>query len=357
MRRKDKHIINGALIGFGATSAADVFMQWLEHKDQNKPFTWESYDGLRTIKRSAVGSLIGGGIGYTVYQYKLSEEAKIPFHSDSYLRKLLTEESLRADPYKYCIIKQARDKIRNLLWSQFQSALVGFPENVGSFLKGTAINSSFDLDIILPFKRSSYESLEKMYQDVYNTLRSKLSHFAKIKKQTKAIGLSFEYCGQIIHFDIVPGREINDYKLDHDLNLYVRPNRFWKRGSQFKTNVQSQKQITVNNPKAREVIKLLKKYKDTIGMNLPSTIIEQYAVAALNINNFGLNSSPTQNLLNAMDFISRKIIQSSLIDLANSNNNLLDKVDYFQRQHISSQLLRDIYRIETNPRYIREIFG
>jgi len=356
MRRKDKHIIKGAAIGFAATSVVDVIIQWIEHRNQNIPFTWESYDGKRTLKRSAIGGLIGGGLGYAVYNYKLSEEAKIPFHSDSYLRKLLTEDSLKSNPSAFNRVKKARDKIRNLLWQEFQNDLVVFPENTGSFFKGTALNSKFDLDIILPFKKSSYESLKRMYYHVYETLGLRLGQFTTIAKQSKAIGLSFNYYGQEIHFDIVPGREINDYKIDRDLNLYVRPDWFWQRGSQFKTNVRLQRRMTVNNPKAREVVKLLKKYKNTNSIKLPSTIIEQYTVTALSGKNYGINSSPTENLLNAMEFISNKITQNSLIDIANSNNNLHDKIDYHQRTHISSRLLRDVARIESNPRYIKELF-
>ena len=57
-----------------------------------------------------------------------------------------------------------------------------------------------------------------------------------------------------------------------------------------------------------------------------------------------------------MDYMSRKMEQKNLIDIANSNNNLHDKVDNAQRSFISTQLRRDIKRIEENPRYIKDIF-
>ena len=57
-----------------------------------------------------------------------------------------------------------------------------------------------------------------------------------------------------------------------------------------------------------------------------------------------------------MSHISKKITQSTLIDKANSNNNLHEKMDYYQRNNIAEQLNRDIERIEDNPRYIKEVF-
>ncbi len=357
MRRKDKYILVGTAVFFTATSIVDIILQWRENKQVNKPFNWENYDGWRTLKRSAIAGLVGGGVGYGVYRYKLSEEAKLPFHSDSYLKKLLAQENLKANPGAFRNIKRIKDKIRNILWNEFQHDLVAFPEDAGSFFKQTALKSKYDLDIILPFKKNSYASLMQMYYDVYEAIGSKLGHQATVSKQTKAIGLTLEYYGELVHFDIVPGREINDYMNDRDLNLYVRPNWVWQRGSQFKTNVGLQKKITVNSPKARETIKLLKKYKDANALNLPTIIIEQYTVDALSSKNYGVYSSPTENLLNSMDFISRKIVQNTLLDIANSNNNLHQKVDYYERKDIASLMCSDIEKIENNPAYIKEVFN
>ena len=55
MRRQDKYILNGALIVGGVTALIDILMQWLEHKDKEINFTWESYNGKRTVKKSLIG--------------------------------------------------------------------------------------------------------------------------------------------------------------------------------------------------------------------------------------------------------------------------------------------------------------
>ena len=344
MRRQDRHIVNGTLIVGGATALIDILLQRLEHKDNEIDFTWDSYNGMRTVKRSLIGAAVGGGLGYAYYCYKISEEAKLPFSSDEYVKKILTEEHLKANSAAFKSVVAHREKVKQWLVDKFGNKLVAVPEDTGSFYKRTAIASNYDLDIVLPFRKNSYNTLEEMYYDVYEVVGKAYGKNATVTKQTKAIGITFELEESQIHFDVVPGREINNYAVEKDLNLYVKPDWIWQRGSSFKTNVGVQKTMTVNKPEARTVIKLLKKYRDRNNLPLPTLMVEQCVVEALSNNNFGVYASPTENLLNSMDFISKKMEQKSLIDIANSNNNLHDKVSDMQRSYISTDLLLIFYK-------------
>lgn len=356
MRRQDRQILKGALIVGGATALIDILLQWMEHNDKGDDFTWDSYNSMRTFKRSLVGAVVGGGLGYACYRYQIGEEAKLPFNSDDYVKKVLTEEHLKANPTAFKNVVNVREKVKQWMVDKFGNKLVALPVDTGSFYKRTAIASNFDLDIILPFKRSSYNSLKEMYYDVYEVVGNAFGDRAMVTKQTKAIGLTFKNNGNPIHFDVVPGREIRNYAIEKDLNLYVKPDWIWQRGSSFKTNVGVQKSITVNKPEARTVIKLLKTYRDRNRLPLPSLMVEQCVVEALSKNNYGVYASPTENLLNCMDFISKKMDQKSLFDIANSNHNLHDKITEMHKSYISNQLRKDIHHIEENPRYMREIF-
>lgn len=356
MRRQEKYIFNGALIFGGATALIDILMQWLELKDKGIDFTWESYSGKRTVKRSMIGATMGGGLGYAYYRYKISEEEKLPFNSDEYVKKILTEEHLKANPVVFKKVAAHREKVKQWLVDKFANKLAAHPQDTGSFSKRTAIGSNYDLDIVLPFKKKSYNTLEEMYYNVYEVVEKAYGKNAIVTKQSKAIGVTFGFEEDQIHFDIVPGREINNYVIERDLNLYVNPDWIWQRGSSFKTNIGLQKMMTVNKPEARTVIKLLKKYRDRNNLPLPTVMVEQCVVAALSNKNFGVYASPTENLLNSMDYMAEKMKHKNLIDVANSNNNLHDKVDNSQRSFISKQLQRDIKRIEENPRYIKDIF-
>lgn len=356
MRRKEKYILNGALIFGGATAIIDIFSQWMEHRNAGLEFTWDSYNGRRTLKRSLTVAAVGAGLGYCYYQYKIKQEEKLPFNSDDYLKKVLTEEHLKANPSALKKVLRSREKIKQWLVDNFGTKLAAHPEDTGSFYKRTAISSNYDLDIVLPFMRDSYNSLKEMYYDVYEIVGKEFTNKAIVTKQTRAIGITFEIDGYPIHFDIVPGREINNYGKEKELNLYVRPSWIWQRGTSFKTNVGVQKNITVNKPEARAAIKLLKVYRDRNSLPLPTIIVEQCVVEALADNNYGVYASITENLLNCMDFISKKLNQKNLIDMANSNHNMQDKISELQRNYISNHLISDIKKIEGNPKYIQEIY-
>lgn len=356
MRRKEKYIVKGAIIGAGLTALLDILMQWMEHSDRGEKFTWDSYDGMRTLNNSVKGGLLGAGAGYLLYEYRIMEESKLPFNSDEYLKALLTDENLKNNSGLFNNVKLFRERVKHWLNGKFGGKLVCFPEDTGSFTKRTAISSNFDLDIILPFKCDSFSTLEDMYNFTYVTIEQEFYGMATVTKQTKSIGLTFEKDGEYIHFDIVPGREINNYLSDRDLNLYVRPDWAWQKGSSFKTNVFTQKKMTVNNPEARRVIQLMKMYRDRNGLQLPTLIIDQSVVEALSDDNFGVTSSDTENLLNSMDYIAEKLEQKTFFDYANSNNNLNNKMSEYQRGSTADQLYRDIERIEENPRHIKEVF-
>lgn len=345
------------MIGIIVTAITDILLQWQECKNKNQDFNWEKYNGSRTVKRAVIGGTVGSCLGYVTYEYKINRESELPFETDNYLKKLLTEESLKNNPDILSKVISARNEIKNSLWEEFKSDLVAFPEDTGSFAKYTVLTSNFDLDVILPFKKESFKSLEIMYDTVYKIIKSKFGRKANISKQSKTIGLSIIHKGNPLYFDIVPGREIHNYKFDKNLNLYVNPRWAWQKGGSFKTNTEIQNRILVNNPKARATVKLLKKYKNTNGVNIPTTIIEQYTIEALSDKKYGLCYSETENLLNTMDYISNKITQNKLTDWANSNNNLHEKIDYFERKFIAKQLSYDIECIERNPRYIKEIFS
>ena len=139
--------------------------------------------------------------------------------------------------------------------------------------RGTAVGDNFDFDVIVPFSVGSYASLEEMYNKVYDELYRKFEGAkVEVRKQKKSLGITFYVSDSELHFDVVPGREINDYRTDKKLNLYVRPDNFWSRPSRMKTNLDAHREMTVNRPDERKVVKLLKLYRDQNNLNVKSTV-------------------------------------------------------------------------------------
>jgi hypothetical protein len=81
------------------------------------------------------GSAIGTGVGYLAYQAKLSEEAKHPFNSDEYLKKVLLEENLKSDPLALKKYLSYKAEIKEWLNRKFESRLICKAEDVGSEIR------------------------------------------------------------------------------------------------------------------------------------------------------------------------------------------------------------------------------
>jgi hypothetical protein len=356
MRRKNKYITRGAAFAGGLTLAADVFQQWHTKTEKAKKLTLDNFDYRGIFKKIVIAAGVGALAGYAYYEYCIYEEEKLPFDADGYLKKVLSKEQIKNNPRFLSAILDQRTKVKEWAVNKFGTKLAAFPQDTGSFAKRTAIATNYDLDIVLVFQKDSYYSLKDMYYDVYEAVQKAFGGKAVIEKRTKAISLTYLHAGDQISFDIVPGRRINKGAKNNNINLYVRPDWAWQRGSTFKTNHRLHKEITLNKPEARQVIKLLKIYRDRNGYSLPSLVIEQYVVSAMSAANFGVYASLTENLLNSMDYIAQRIVHQRLMDIANTNNNLHNRLSSSSRHSLSEQLITDIKRIEHRPSYIRETF-
>lgn len=95
----------------------------------------------------------------------------------------------------------------------------------GSFAKHTATNVKFDLDLVEPFKRNSFGTLQEMFDSVHDFLAEEYKNTGvTIRRQKVSIGVSFpieEGDEKPVELDVVPGRELSDdnYLDSHDLNL------------------------------------------------------------------------------------------------------------------------------------------
>ncbi len=349
--------MNGAGIGIISVSVIDILLQYLEHRDANLPFTWESFNGRRTAERGALGGIAGGFLGYGFYNHKIAQEAKLPFDPDAYLSELLKTEQLSSDPKLSKKMNSLSRQMKMWLWNEFKTELVKFPEGTGSLVKKLALASWSDIDLLLPFsKKKSRTSIEETYKNVYKVVTDKFAGKAKVSRNTRSIRLLLSYDGDDFDIDIVPGKEINDYRKDGKLNLYVNPRWPWQNGGRFKTDANTQKSISSNDPNVRATIMLLKLYNNINGLDISPLVIETHTVNAFSRRKYAIQNSITENLLIAMEHLSDKITNLKLEDPANSNNNLHRKITSQSAEKIVVQLRKDIYRIESNPQYIKEIF-
>lgn len=355
MRREIKYPLTGFGIGAIGGGAIELLMQYFELDEKEMPF-WENVDWERVLLSAGKGGAIGAVTGYLIYTLQVSQKSRLPFNADNYLHNVLSENNIRGNRTLNAIAVKKRDQIKNFLSNEFNEMLVGNPVNWGSTARGTAVGDNFDFDIIVPFSGSSFTSLEEMYDAVYEALYRKFDGAnTKVRKQKRSLGVTFYVNGLELHFDVVPGREINDYRTDKELNLFVRPDNFWTNTSRMKTNLDAHRSMTVNRPEERKVVKLLKLYRDRNALSAKSTVIQLIVMRAFDHQPPAY--SLANNLVYAMEYIAENLATLRLLDPANSGNVVSESMSSYDRNRLANRLNRDINRIANNERYLKEIFG
>ena len=229
----------------------------------------------------------------------------------------------------------------------------------GSFAKNTAINIKFDIDLVAPFKYESFDTLEAMYNDVYDFLVNEYKDGTYIRKQKVSIGLTFpiDKNGVIVKLDVVPGRELNkdDYPNTKNLNLYFNEDHWgYKKGSRQKTNIHAQIDHISGKSEERKVIRLLKIWKNTNHQDYKS--LELFTIKAMA--SYSGDNNLWDKLKYVMTYIADNVTDESfrLIDPGNSNNNVLSSIDMNKRSMLSTTMRTIINAIDNDSNSVAIYF-
>ena len=268
-------------------------------------------------------------------------------YKSDYLNSVL--ESYRMKHIEELINKYhtKRDEIKQFLNEQYGSKIYE-PFNSGSYKKHTAINTKFDLDLVVPFKHNAFSTLEKMFEDVLEKLTEKYKDETTVKKQGVSIGLTFDEEDEI-NIDVVPARETSqDSFLEHeDLNLHKTQNEGY-----LKTNIHAQIEHIKAKDNERKVIRLLKIWKACHQYKYKSFFIELLVIKAYE------KSSPKGNLWEQFKIVLKYIIDNiqsenfTLKDPGNCNNDLASSLDDTKKTVLVSQLKSMLEQIELNEKQI-----
>lgn len=249
--------------------------------------------------------------------------------------------------------RNKRDQVREDLKAKFGSKIYRLIHS-GSYKKKTAVNVKFDMDLVIPFKKEDADSLESIFSELAKYFetdyKKKDSSLLQVKKQKVAISLVFFVDGHMLDLDIVPGREIDDYEKDGDLNLYVNDTMgSIKKASYLKTNIQKQIDNIRDNSAARDVIKLLKVWKRRTNQQMKSFVIELITVKAMS--GYTGGDDLWDKLEHTLIFVRNNITTVRLVDPGNSNNVVSDALNDFEKRALSDTfkwMLEDIGRDEEN---------
>lgn len=256
--------------------------------------------------------------------------------------------------------KNKRDEINEALKNNYIGNIYT-PINSGSFGKHTAINIKFDLDIIVPFKRNAFTTLQNMYDDVFVFLEDKYKDVATVRKQKVSIGVLFneDADGDCVNIDVVPGRELSqdDYKESYNLNLCFNEDHWgFAKGSYTKTNIQAQIDHIKSKENERKVIRLLKIWKHTNSEKYKSFLFELITIKAFD--KADISGSLWDKLKGVLEYIRDNVAKEefTLKDPGNTNNDVIQTLESYERTWLSNKMSNIINRIEENSENIKTYF-
>lgn len=253
-----------------------------------------------------------------------------------------------------------RDEVKKAIEEHYGSKMYSAFMS-GSFAKHTATNIKFDMDIVVPFKRDSFDTIQNMFDDIHAFLSEKYSDEEAVRKQKVSVGITFkkDEDGDQIQMDVVPGRELtqDDYTDSHDLNLYFNEDHWgFKKGSWTKTNIQAQVENIKGKQNERQVIRLLKIWKKRLNKDYKSFLIELFVIKAFS--NYEGESDLWERLKFAMQYIANHVTEEGfkLLDPGNSNNNVLSSMDDIKKRCLASDMASIVSNVESNDENIKVYF-
>ncbi|MFN4314354.1 MAG: nucleotidyltransferase domain-containing protein [Chitinophagaceae bacterium] len=276
---------------------------------------------------------------------------------NKHLKCVLKSHNIENNESLMTAYRAKRDEVREDMKERYKGRIYRIIHS-GSYKKGTAVNIKFDMDIVIPFKKNE-DTLENLYNDLYDYFdkeyRNKDNSLLSVKKQKVAIGLEFWVDGHTLDLDIVPGREIDDYEEDGDLNLYVNEQMgSFKKSSYIKTNIQKQIDHIRDTSEARDVIKELKVWKRRNNGQIKSFVIELISIKALD--GYKGDNDPWSKLKYVLEYIRDNIKTVSLVDPGNSNNIVSETLESYQKDSISDTMKWMLQNIEANDQRIEDYF-
>jgi len=258
-----------------------------------------------------------------------------------------------------------RNEVKEVFEKEYGSKIYA-PFNSGSYAKHTAINIKFDFDLVIPFKRDTFTTLEEMYNAVYKLLEEKYKDVinngvVKIRKQKVSIGLEFTEGNDKINIDVVPGRELNQdqYTKDSKLNLYVfsQYGIYEQGNTSIRTNIQAQIDNIKSNgdrDSIRKNIRLLKGWKVNNQKTPKSFFLELITIKAFNDEE--IKGDIWEQLKSVLECIRDNVKTVTLTDPGNSGNNVSDTLTDFEKSNLSDDMKYMIERIEENSDNIKTYF-
>jgi hypothetical protein len=309
-------LIAGALLGF--------FFNALKQAGEMEGGTREEFSLQEALGSTLKGAGIGGGIGLILDAVEEDESGYQRFQETQYLRQALRSYDPK-DTTEMDFLNRKKEEICDHLLEEF-NGMAYKPEVSGSMGKGTEVLGSFDLDLVIPFRRGNFKNLQDMYDHTFEVLEDMAAsdpEITEVRRQGRSIGLICSAHDYELKIDIVPGVERKNYPVDKELTLYERPKDWLSDSSHVKTNIHKHREVMDGSPSKKLVARLFKIWKDNFGVEVKGFEIELLVDAAFRTFGEQLPSTLFGKLFFTARFILERIDDIDLRDPATPSKKIL----------------------------------
>jgi len=305
-------------------------------------------------------------------------------NKNEHLKKVLETHEINKVEHLNKFIEK-KNKVKDALNIKFSDQKASNAIDSGSYAKNTAINTKFDIDCCIPFKKETpenndekgFESLSEMFDEVYKYLKNEYTeedddiNKDNVRKQKVSIGMKFDIDGEEFDMDVVPGRERpnnNDYNDSNtDLSLHINPsNRSKKEENEGKTRIKTNIKTHVgllngaDRTHERKVTKLLKVWKTERKNKNGGKLIKSFMMELYTKEAFDITDEIPNGLWEKTKFVMNHIIDNiettNLVDPANSSNIVSDSMSDTAKTQTKRDMKNTIKDIEADSDKIKEYF-
>lgn len=193
----------------------------------------------------------------------------------------------------------------------------------GSRVKGTALASSSDLDLVIVFRSNTFSTIQEMYKSVHGVLKQA---FGTVRVQNVSLGITIG----TRKIDITPAKRQRPLFAP----LSLRNNR---SGTHVESHVKRHIPYVVNSGKRRE-IKAFKIWNCQRNLGLDSFLIEVAVIEAIKGLSFLFNMQTRVN--SVLNYFVNDFPSSSLIDPFKPSNILSNEVTKVTKEKVAAEAER-----------------
>lgn len=233
--------------------------------------------------------------------------------NEDYLRELLVNQNLTRNQIEN--LKNQRDVIVGEIIDEIGGNPTLF--NAGSYAKGTMIQASYDLDIVLYWTNDFRYTPRNLYYEVGSVLQSKGRD-----PKSKKVGWEIPFPGDF-HIDVIPGKVIIQ-KPDYAY-LYNKD-----KDCRFQSSVKNHVSF-VKNSRRQDVIRLMKLWKKRKSVPIKTFILEHLIIVGCK----GIRRTTLEPQLDAaFEYLIENITTKRILDPANSQNIISDDITHEEKNRI-----------------------